>query len=298
MQHVLTLIAGSRTLGLDHHAVSALCAPLIEAGAIVGSPIWLEPGVACDIPFEGAEPAIAERLVRDRVGAAPLDVAAQNASGRRKMLLVADMESTIVTGELLDELAAVAGVSAQIVPITARSMRGEIDFAQSLRERVALLAGQPRTLLGRVAEHIEFTPGALRLVRTMRGAGAYTALVSGGFDCFAAAVAKECGFDEFQANRLIITGRQIAGRVAEPVLDQNSKRVILERLAADNGIPLEAAAAVGDGANDIPMLQAAGLGVAFRGKPAVTAAARFRLDHSDLTGLLYLQGYHSHEFKE
>jgi phosphoserine phosphatase len=132
----------------------------------------------------------------------------------------------------------------------------------------------------------------------MRAAGARTVLVSGGFDCFAAVAAKACGFDEFRANRLVIVDGKITGRVVEPILDRNGKRAILEQLAAAGGIPRQATAAIGDGANDIAMLQAAGLGVAFHGKPAVAAAARFRLDHSDLTGLLYLQGYRSHEFKE
>ena len=298
MQHVLTLIAGSRVLGFDDHAVSTLCTPLIEAGAIVGSPIWLEPKLACDIPFDGVEPAAAERAVRQRLGGRAIDLVAQSASGRRKKILVADMESTIVTGELLDELAASLGMSARIAPITARSMRGEIEFAQSLRERVSLLAGQPDAVLESVVERIELMPGARRLVRTMRAAGAHTALVSGGFDCFAAIAAKACGFDEYQANRLVIASGRITGEVAEPILDRDAKRAILERLAAAGGIPLESTAAIGDGANDIAMLQAAGLGVAFHGKPAVAAAARYRLDHSDLTGLLYLQGYHSREFKE
>ncbi len=240
----------------------------------------------------------AEQIVRESLGDWAIDLAAQSAVGRRKKILVADMESTIITAELLDDLAASLGIADAIAPITARSMRGEIEFSQSLRERVGLLAGQPDAVLEPVAASIELTPGARQLVRTMQAGGAFTALVSGGFDIFAAIVAKTCGFDECHANHLIIADGKITGRVTEPVLDRSGKAKILERLAAAGGVALESTAAIGDGANDIAMLQAAGLGVAFRGKPAVAAAARYRLDHSDLTGLLYLQGYHAREFKE
>ena len=298
MQYVLTLIDGSPAPGLDQQALSTLCAPLEAAGAVVGSPIWLAPGAACDIPFDGIEPIVAEQIIRRSLGNAAIDLAAQNASGRRKMILVADMESTIVTAELLDELAASLGIAEAIAPITARSMRGEIEFAQSLRERVSLLADRPEAVLEPIAARIELMAGARQLVQTMRAGGAYTALVSGGFDCFAAIVAKTCGFDEFHANHLGVANGKITGQVAEPILDRSSKATILERLAVDRGIPLESTAAIGDGANDIAMLQIAGLGAAYHGKPAVAAAARFRLNHSDLTGLLYLQGYHSREFKE
>ena len=208
------------------------------------------------------------------------------------------MESTIITAELLDELAAFLGIADKIAPITARSMRGEIEFAQSLRERVSLLAGQPDTVLESVVKRIELMPGARRLVQTMRAGGAYTALVSGGFDHFAAIVAKTCGFDEYHANRLVIVGGKITGQIAEPILDRDGKANMLKRLAANRGIALESTAAIGDGANDIAMLQAASLGVAFHGKPAVAAAARYKLEHSDLTGLLYLQGYRSRDFRE
>jgi phosphoserine phosphatase len=208
------------------------------------------------------------------------------------------MESTIITRELLDELAALVGLGAPVAAITRRSMRGEIDFAQSLRERVAMLAGQPVGLLERVATLIEPTAGARRLVRTMRAGGAWTVLVSGGFDSFAAIVSAQCDFDEFHANRLEIAQGKITGAVGEPILDRAGKQAILAALAADRGLPLAEVAAIGDGANDMGMLQIAGLGVAFHAKPAVIAAAHYRLDHADLTGLLYLQGYRSEEFRE
>jgi phosphoserine phosphatase len=298
MQNVLTLIAGLPSALRDSRVIAAAIGVLAEAGCRVGSVAWLGPDRACDIPFEGLDPAAAEKAVRARLAGLAVDLAAQNAAGRRKRILVADMESTIITRELLDELATTLGLSDRIAPITARSMRGEIEFAQSLRERVAFLAGQPESVLAPVAQRIELMAGARLLVRTMRAAGAYTALVSGGFDCYAAIAAEACGFEEFHANRLEISDSRMTGRVAEPILDRNGKRAILQRLAETRGIPLEATAAIGDGANDFAMLQAAGLGVAFRGKPALAAAARFRLDHSDLTGLLYLQGYRSQEFRE
>ncbi|MFZ5791429.1 MAG: phosphoserine phosphatase SerB [Pseudomonadota bacterium] len=297
MTSILTLIAGIGA-GIADDVVAPAIAALGEAGAQVGAPLWLAPGTACDIPFEGIEPATAERAVRGRLDGAPVDLAAQRARGRRKKLLVADMESTIITRELLDELGAMIGLADRIRPITARAMRGEIDFAGALRERVALLRGQPATILDRVAERIELMPGARRLVQTMRAQGAHAALVSGGFDCFTALAAKAAGFDEHHANRLLIADGRLVGRVVEPILDRTGKQAVLKELAAARGLALEDAAAVGDGANDIPMLQAAGLGVAFRGKPAVAAAARFRLDHADLTGLLYLQGYRPEEFRE
>ncbi len=296
MSHVLTL------MGADLAATPSIAAAagtiLRDAGATVTGTDWLAPGKACDINFSGAQPARAEAAARAGLAISDLDVAVQPSVGRRKKLLVADMESTIITRELLDELAALVGRGVEVAAITERSMRGEIDFARSLRERVAMLAGQPVSLLERVTALIELTAGARQLVRTMRAHGAWTVLVSGGFDTFAARVAAECGFDEFHANRLETAQGKLSGTVAEPILDGAGKQAILARLAADRGLPQSATAAIGDGANDIGMLQIAGLGVAFHAKPAVAAAARFRLDQTDLTGLLYLQGYRSEEIRE
>ena len=297
MRSVLTIMtAAPGDLGND--ALTATRDALLGIGAAVGAADWLAPGQAFDLPFENIDSVSAERALRDRFTGSAVDLAAQPALNRRKWLLVADMESTIITRELLNELAAMAGLGPKIIPITERSMRGEIDFAQSLRERVALLKGLPASLLTRVAELIEPTPGARALVQTMRAQGAYTALVSGGFDCFTGIAAKLVGMDEDRANHLVIEGSVLAGRVTEPILDPAAKKSSLLEMAAARGLGAEDAASVGDGANDIPMLQAAGLGVAFRGKPAVAAAAKFRLDHADLTGLLYLQGYHANEFRE
>ena len=296
MSHVLTLMGPGLATTPSITAVAGTI--LRGAGATISATDWLAPGKACDIRFSAAQPARIEAAVRTGLAAADLDVAVQPSAGRRKQLLVADMESTIITRELLDELAGLAGYGAEVAAITRRSMRGEIDFARSLRERVAMLAGQPLALLDRITDLIELTAGARALVRTMRAHGAWTVLVSGGFDAFAARVAADCGFHEFRANRLESAQGKLTGTVAEPILDGTSKRDILAKLAADRDLLPSATAAIGDGANDIGMLQIAGLGVAFHAKPAVTAAARFRLDRTDLTGLLYLQGYRCEEIRE
>ena len=297
MEQVLTLIAGDAGGGLAEATLAAARATLREAGAAPGPLDWLAEGIACDIPFTGGDPAEVESTLRHRLQGLSVDMAAQAATCRRRRLLVADMESTIVTRELTDELAGLVGLGGRVAPITECAMRGEIDFPDSLRERVALLRGQPAELLERVKALIELTPGARTLVQTMKAGGARTALLSGGFDCFAAVAAAACGFDEYHANRLLIADGVLAGIVVEPILGREAKRAILERLAAERAVLLAEAAAVGDGANDIPMIARAGLGVAYHGKPAVAAAARFRIDHADLTGLLYLQGYRSAEFR-
>ncbi len=290
MLHVITLMA-ARDGGLDAAMIDAAAAALRADGARPGEPRWLAAGRACDIPFEGVPAESAEAAARAALAGAPVDLGAQVAAGRRKSLLVADMESTVIAEELLDVLGRLAGLGEQIAAITGRAMRGEIDFADALRHRVALLAGRPAELIEEARRHITLTAGARELVQTMRRHGARTILASGGFDCFAEDVARRCGFDEFRANRLEIADGRLTGRVAEPVLDRGAKLAALQEAAGGLGLALAGTAAIGDGANDLPMLQAAGLGVAFRGKPAVAAAARFRLDHCDLSGLLYLQGY-------
>lgn len=298
MTHVLTLIAGNGDRKRMPGVVADVLAALRDRNVAVAPPDWLSPGMACDIHLSGAASTLAETVTGGRLAGMPIDFAVQPAAGRRKRLLVADMESTIITRELIDELANFAGLGPQIAVITGRSMRGEIDFAQSLRERVAMLGGLPIQLLERVEERIDLMPGACPLVKTMAANGCQTVLISGGFDRFASIVARICGFDEFYANKLEVAGGKLTGKVADPIIDRVGKRDIFERVARRLGLPLEACVAVGDGANDIDMLQLAGLGVAFHAKPAVAAAARFRLDHADLTGLLYLQGYRSKDFME
>ena len=299
MAHVLTLIAAPAPAALPgEEAIAALRRELSEAGGHPGPIHWLAHNQACDIEIADQVLAIAATIARERLRGAAIDVAVQAAENRRKRLLLADMESTIVTEELLDEIGRSIGIGEHIAEVTARSMRGEIDFAQSLRERVALLKDHPATVLERVAAGITLTSGARTLVQTMRANGAHTVLLSGGFDYFAGQVRKTCGFHESWANRLVISNGRITGGVEEPVFDGAGKLRVTSEVAARLSIPLDQAAAVGDGANDVPMLQAVGLGVAFRGKPAVVAATRFHLEHADLTGLLYLQGYRRDEFRE
>jgi len=278
-------------------AVAAATRGLDDAGCETGEVDWLSGGFACDIAFEARDVAAADAAVRARLRSMPVDLAVQPSEGRRKRLLVADMESTIITRELLDEIGCRAGRAQQISTITERAMRGEIDFAGALRERVALLKGAPVALLDAVAGLIELSPGARTLVQTMRAHGAYTVLVSGGFDRFSGRVREACGFDGDRANHLVVADGLIAGTVEEPILDRDGKRAVLEALCDELGLAAAAAAAVGDGANDIAMIVAAGLGVAYRGKPAVKAATRFHIDHTDLTTLLYFQGYRAAEFR-
>ncbi len=296
MTSVLTLIAGINGPALDHSIVEQARAALADCGADAGAPDWLAPAAACDISFTGATDDAAQATVRTRLGALSIDLAAQSAGGRRKRLFVADMDSTMITGESLDELAAYAGKKDEVAALTARAMNGEIDYRGSLRARVAMLKGLKLSAMEDVAARIEPTSGARTLVQTMRAHGAHTLLVTSGFRFFSSRVRDALGFDGDVSNELEMDGDSLTGVVREPILNRDGKREALERVAAERGIPLEAALAVGDGANDLDMLARAGLGVAFRAKPVVAAAARARIDHADLTALLYLQGYRRDEF--
>jgi phosphoserine phosphatase len=211
------------------------------------------------------------------------------------MLLVSDMESTIIENEMVDELAEIAGVGPEVAEVTRAAMNGEIEFRPALRRRVALLAGLSAGALAQAAERIAFVPGAYALVYTMRANGAYTALVSGGFRQFSSIVRDRTGFDSDFANEIIIENETLTGRLAEPIVGKDAKLDALHRISREFGYKADDAIAVGDGANDLPMLLAAGLGVAFRAKPAVAAATGVRIDHGDLTALLYLQGYRQDE---
>jgi phosphoserine phosphatase len=238
--------------------------------------------------------AAVAHVCRDR----PIDVHVipDDSALRRKRLLVADMESTIIEQEMLDELGDMIGARAHIEAITARAMRGELDFETALTERVGLLAGLDARVLDEVARRITDMPGARSLVATMHANGAYTALVSGGFTVFTGPVAARLGFDEHRANTLDIASAKIAGTVAKPILGRAAKLAALEDLARQKGLQLAETMAVGDGANDLAMLKVAGLGVAFRAKPIVAAEAAASVVHGDLTSLLYLQGYRRSEF--
>lgn len=295
VESLVLTVAAAGPDGLDEQVVSTIAGNLPAAGV----PCWLEPGVACDIPL--AAPALdrdgdmLQAEVRAVLGNRPVDIALQPASGRRKRLLIADMDSTIVVGETLDELAAHAGLKDRIAAITERAMRGELAFEAALRERVAMLRGLSDTALAQTYARLEPMPGAAALIATMKAHGAFTALVSGGFSYFTARVRDRLGFDMDSANELEIVDGKLTGRAVEPIRGRDAKQQTLTALCEQRNLTTAAALAVGDGANDLGMIGAAGMGVAFHAKPAVRAAARFRVDHGDLTTLLYFQGYRREE---
>lgn len=293
MSHVLTLVAppGALAPTLPARARDAIAA----LGADPGSPDWLAEAEAADLPFANLNPEQAVAAARAALGDALVDAIAQPAEGRRKALLIADMDSTIVTSETLDELAAFAGLKERVAEITRRSMNGEIDFATALRERVAMLRGLGLEALEETWRGTQLMPGARALVRTMAANGAHCALASGGFTFFTGRVAALCGFSSHHANILLDDGSALTGQVAEPVFDRDAKLATLIALAAEKGLPMAGTLAVGDGANDLAMIGAAGLGIAYRAKPIVAAAARARVDHADLRALLFAQGYRAAE---
>lgn len=288
-------------------AQSALADDVLRrAGGILPAaqkPVWLDPGIAADIPF-AAESALDGRetalRIRAAIGQTDIDVIVQPAAHRRKRLFVADMDSTMIGQECIDELADYAGLKAHVAAITERAMRGEIAFEPALRERVALLKNLRDSVIEDViANRITLTPGARTLVATMRANGTYTCLVSGGFTLFTSRVAGMIGFDEQRGNLLRIgTDGALTGEVEEPILGREAKLATLRELTARLGLQPSDTLATGDGANDLAMLEAAGLGVAFHAKPAVAAAAHARIDHCDLTALLYAQGYRREDFVE
>ena len=293
MTHVATLIAHPNGLGED---------ALVRARAVLpraDDPQWLDHGIAADIAFtpdDGADPrAIADELREILSGNA--DIVVQPLAHRRKMLLVADMDSTMIGQECIDELADFVGLKALVSGITERAMRGEIAFEPALRERVALLKGLPVTVVDEViANRITLMSGAKLLVNTMRKHGAHACLVSGGFSLFTQVVAEMIGFDENHANTLLVEHGKLIGLVEEPILGREAKLDTLLELSRYLQLPLEKTLAVGDGANDLAMIHRAGLGVAYHAKPAVADAADARIDHGDLTALLYAQGYRREEF--
>jgi phosphoserine phosphatase len=288
MTDILTVVAQREATSLTPAILNHI------RNAVRGAPpVVLSPGEAADIPLSGPlDPA----ALRAAIGDNPIDAIVTKARGRRKALLVADMDSTIVTGETLDELAEFAGLGEQIAAITSRTMRGELDFKAALRQRVAMLKGLDLGALDKTWQQVRLTPGARELVATMRARGALTALVSGGFAFFTGKVAAELGFDVHRSNVLLDDGSALTGQVGEPILDRDSKLAALNELAAQRGVRLHATLAVGDGANDLDMIRAAGLGVAFHAKPIVAKEARAKVDHANLRALLFAQGYPASAF--
>lgn len=259
---------------------------------------WLAEGIACDLVLP-EDPDVGEMTANLRAALAsePVDIVVQPAEGRRKKILLADMDSTMIDQECIDELADEIGVKAYVAAITARSMNGEIAFEPALRERVALLKGLDTAVVDRIiANRLTLAAGGRALVRTMRANGAWTVLVSGGFDVFTSRIAAMLGFQENRANHLVEQNGRFTGMVAEPILGRAAKAEALLDIAARLGLTTADALAVGDGANDLDMIRLAGTGVALHAKPVVAEQARIRIDHSDLTALLYLQGYRREEF--
>lgn len=296
MTHVATLISSPGAAALD----AATLARARNALPAPAEPRWLAGNIAADLPFnpdgENDNRIWADRL-RASLAGLPIDAVVQPNADRRKRLLIADMDSTMIGQECIDELADRVGLKARVAAITERAMRGDIAFEPALRERVALLKGLPASVVAEViAERIRLTPGGRTLVATMRANGAHACLVSGGFTLFTERIAAMIGFDENRANRLVVADGRLTGQVEEPILGREAKLATLEDLTARLRLAPAATLAIGDGANDLAMLLAAGLGVAYHAKPLVAAQAHARIDHGDLTALLYIQGYRREEF--
>ncbi|MFZ2159494.1 MAG: phosphoserine phosphatase SerB [Bradyrhizobium sp.] len=294
MSLVATLICNPANPALDSTVVDGARAILPSAGA----PQWLFDEVAVDIPFEGHhDTRVIENRLREARGDLPIDIVVQPQAARRKKLFLADMDSTMIGQECIDELADFVGLKPHVAAITERAMRGEIEFEPALRERVALLKGMSVSVVEEVLKkRITPTPGGRELVMTMRAHGAWTCLISGGFTLFTKAVAEAIGFQENRANQLLTRDGQLVGEVREPILGRAAKLATLIELRESFDLDEIDTLVTGDGANDLGMIQAAGLGVAYHAKPAVAAAAAARIDHGDLTALLYAQGYRRDEF--
>jgi phosphoserine phosphatase len=285
-----TLLTNPTTPALDRMTVESL-----RNAWAGGDARWLDPGVAAEFVLDAMPGNLWD--VWAGLQALGIDLAVQPTAGRRKRLLLADMDSTMIEQECIDELATVAGVGPRVADITARAMNGELDFEAALRARVTLLAGLPETVIGEVLDRrISFMPGGRTLVATMKAQGGHAVLVSGGFTAFTGPVAAALGFDENRANVLQIRDGRLTGTVADPILGRAAKVQALEEVAARLGIGADQVLAVGDGANDLGMLGRAGAGVALHAKPVVAAECSLRVNHGDLTALLFLQGYARAEF--
>ncbi|MBY0611500.1 MAG: phosphoserine phosphatase SerB [Beijerinckiaceae bacterium] len=294
--HVATLVCNQKDPCLGTAALEAALNGLPKPG----NQTWLNEGIAADVffsPEPGENLKTIERSVRDALAGLPIDIIIQPTAVRRKRLFLADMDSTMIGQECIDELADFAGLKAEVSAITERAMRGELAFEPALRERVAVLKGLPVGVVDEIIrERLTLTPGGSELVGTMRAHGAYACLVSGGFTLFTSQIARMIGFDEDRANTLLVENGAFTGGVAEPILGREAKLATLVELRGRLGLDQAETMAVGDGANDLAMLQEAGLGFAYHAKPAVAEAAHVRIDHADLTALLYAQGYRADEF--
>jgi len=295
MASVLTLISNPQAAALDETIVRAIARRL----PMTGEPVWLDEAIACDIFFDESAMRATEaiELAKAVIGDLPIDLGVTREQSRRKKLLMADMDLTIINRECINELAAELGIEDKVGEITERAMRGEIEFEPALRERVALLKGLDVNVFARVYRHrISLNPGARRLVKTMRAHGAYCSLVSGGFTVFSERVAADTGFHEFRANTLDIKGGMLTGQVLEPIIDPRTKLLRMMTIIQEHRLDPALTLAVGDGANDVPMIRYASIGAAYNAKPYVSQEADLHIVHSDLTALLYFQGYRREEF--
>ncbi len=296
---VATFVTNPADYPLTLAHISDLQALLLEAGCLAITPDWLADDAACDIKFDSFLHEHVTQVIAPYLADKPIDWAIQQVEHRRKKLILSDMDSTMIAQECIDELAAEAGIGAKVAYITERAMNGELDFTDALEERIGLLAGLPEAVLEKVyAERITLSEGAKTLIATMKANGATAMLVSGGFTFFTERVGKALGFDAHEANSLDFSEGALTGNIIKPVLDKEAKKATLERLIAELHITAKETTAIGDGANDLPMLKASGLGVAYRGKPIVQAEADAAINHTDLTTLLYYQGYKRKEFTQ
>ncbi len=288
--YIVSLLTNPASPVLDKTAVE-----LLRNAWGGGNVTWLDYGIAAEFPVQDAPENLWD--VWEQFQTMSIDLALQKADGRKKRMLIADMDSTMIQQECIDELADEAGVGEYVASITARAMNGELDFEDALRERVGLLKGLPTAVINQVIEkRITLMPGGPTLLATMKANGGYAALVSGGFTAFTARIAATLGFDENRANTLLTGGDTLSGQVADPILGKQAKLDALNDITARLGITPQDAVAVGDGANDLAMLNAAGMGVALHAKPSVQAQSQIRINHGDLTALLYLQGYARADF--
>lgn len=291
MERVATLIANP-----DNPCVTPERAESVRKALGATGVYFLADGIACDIPMP-AGASNAEQSLNDLLKNDPIDVVVQDTDTRRKKVLLADMDSTMIEQECIDELADAAGIGEQVADITARAMRGELEFESALKERVGLLSGQSENLIETVLkQRITLMPGGRELVQTMKASGAYCALVSGGFTQFTSKIAQMLGFDENRANTFEFENGHFTGNVIPPILGREAKVEALNQVTEKQGVDPDDVIAVGDGANDLGMLELAGSGVALHAKPIVAEQARFRIDHGDLTALLYIQGYRKADF--
>ena len=294
MDFTLTIVSASTALSAGHLATIEKFTEE-EKLLMTGNPVWLEPHKAADIPL--AECLNMDQMLKLRALMADekIDVFCTRTENRRKKLLIADMDSTIVTTETLDELAEEAGIKQKVSEITDRAMRGELDFHEALRERVGLLKGLSVNSLKRTLDQTEISIGAQALVASMRQDGAFCALVSGGFTYFTSAVASKLGFTVNHGNILNINNDELSGTVGEPILDKDSKLEFLHQYCTELDINISDSVAIGDGANDLPMLEAAGLGIGYHPKPILEKTLLNCIRFTDLTSVLYIQGYRSKE---